>query len=687
VNDSATYVGSVSYSNTTPKNILTRRGVSSCIFGKDAVLFTARQTRHLLLNAGFRDVVIRFILDVPAANQTLQRVDRLFGRSPLGHNAMRWNSARFQNCEILNCLILAAIPISMSAVNSSWLYTRIGWLDPWTNVGYFLHYNDPTFLNWYYKISRLSWILPGFAAYHIFRPIVANYLLHVGYLLVSVIFFYLTVARLFGAVVAFATAACLATFTPFDGSGEWDYQNAGAGAYYIVSFYLLTCVPGSKNERPLLIGAGAAYAASVHATIGFINLVPILAGHFLVLHHDRFGRLPTRRSILETVLWFAAGAVALTAMLGLVNAAIGRDFLFYKPLLNLVISFLRDNQNQTPWWVPWSSGWMLSVYSLQWIAPNFAALLGCIACTVFAILRRQTNRIAISLQIQYIFVGTLWIVWQSLGQTALQPEYFAYPLYPVMFFAVAGIAATWKYPEKLHSMPILFYVVLAIIVVLPLTVPAMAETLVQWTSHIEELSISLLAVLSISVFAAAHGRPIFLAVAVLSFSISNAFAAAASDFHPIQDYSYRESCKDRAGAYSALIDSNLFLTRFVPSSPDMLVWWDHNEVVHDSKGCSMALTAFAKSMTSFGLSYLAIPWQGMPEPNELPASSISAILGEKRLAIPTADPANVDRIRAQYAQNGIKLTVVGQMPIRTSRFAFNLYVLSGVQAVAEPAVR
>src|SRR5580704_9248226 len=80
--------------------------------------------------------------------------------------------------DLLNCLLLASIPIAMSIVNSDWLYTSIGFLDPWVNVGYFLHYSDPEFGAGYYKAARLSWIIPGFIAYHVFQPVVANYVLH-----------------------------------------------------------------------------------------------------------------------------------------------------------------------------------------------------------------------------------------------------------------------------------------------------------------------------------------------------------------------------------------------------------------------------------------------------------------------------------------------------------------------------
>src|SRR4029078_11350183 len=119
--------------------------------------------------------------------------------------------------DLLNCLLLAAIPIAMSIVNSDWLYTSIGFIDPWVNVGYFLHYSDPEFGAGYYKGARLSWIIPGFIAYHVFQPVVANYVLHMGCLILSVLFLYLTVARLFGKAIAFAIAACFSVFIPIHG--------------------------------------------------------------------------------------------------------------------------------------------------------------------------------------------------------------------------------------------------------------------------------------------------------------------------------------------------------------------------------------------------------------------------------------------------------------------------------------
>src|SRR5215471_10630916 len=113
---------------------------------------------------------------VPASRRFLAGRIKIF-RSLIAHSP-----ATFFQSEFGNCILLTVILLVMSIINTSWLYGRIGLLDTWVYVGYFFHYSDPTFGNWYYKVARLSWIIPGSIAYHIFQPSVANYLLHIGYL-------------------------------------------------------------------------------------------------------------------------------------------------------------------------------------------------------------------------------------------------------------------------------------------------------------------------------------------------------------------------------------------------------------------------------------------------------------------------------------------------------------------------
>jgi hypothetical protein len=573
-----------------------------------------------------------------------------------------------------NCLLLAAIPIIMSAINASWIYTFIGYLDPWVNVGYFLHYADPTYIPMDYKIARLSWIIPGFIAHHLFQPLVASYLLHMGCLLLSVIFFYLTVARLFDSVIAFSTAVCFVVFVPFHSSGGWDYQNAPAGAYYIIAFYLVTRAVMSKDMRLPLIGAGVAYAAAIHATVGFVNMLPVLAAHFFVLHRQQCGKLPSWNTVLQASFCVLLGGIALTLMLGLINVAIGREFWFFKVLLDIVMSRVLDSRGQAAWWLPWSSKWYMEPYYLEYCSFLFAVLVGCASSATAAIVQKRINPIALSLQAEYCFAGLLWIIWQSMGQVALEPDHFAYPLYPVMFFGVAGIAATWHPVEHAKRTAIAFYLLVSAIAVTSLSFPFVSDALLPWAQPHFQLVLILSILIALGLFAISRARPAASAVAVFAFATAN--GVAAGEAGQLSAYRFDDICKDRASETGALVTSSLFLNNFVPYPEKMFVWWDRNEILHSPSGCELSETYFGLSMANIGMQYLAPPYTGMPEPEEIAANYHSALLDSTNaLAVPTADYRNIEHLIASFDKAGVPLEIRGKAKIRTAQFNFDLYVL------------
>jgi hypothetical protein len=160
---------------------------------------------------------------------------------------------------------------------------------------------------------------------------------------------------------------------------------------------------------------------------------------------------------------------------------------------------------------------------------------------------------------------------------------------------------------------------------------------------------------------------------VLAFCTSNTLGAAATG--RTQHYAHGPNCSDGAGNYLALIEAHRFVTRFSVNTQDIFVWWLQGETLRDRDGCTLDLSYFAGSMTSFGLQYLASPWSGMPEVDDLPADSFALLYGGRKVAVLSHDQADVKRLMARYARAGKELTLYGQTIIRTSRFAFNLYVL------------
>jgi ubiquinone/menaquinone biosynthesis C-methylase UbiE len=67
-----------------PRNLLTRRIVSNCVFDKNAVLLRLEQTSALIAQAGFKNLLERFIISIPPSGKFLRSVDSMLGRLPFG---------------------------------------------------------------------------------------------------------------------------------------------------------------------------------------------------------------------------------------------------------------------------------------------------------------------------------------------------------------------------------------------------------------------------------------------------------------------------------------------------------------------------------------------------------------------------------------------------------------------------
>jgi hypothetical protein len=575
-------------------------------------------------------------------------------------------------------LVLLLTPIILSLINDSWLYTEIGTLDPWYNVAYFLHYNDPNFLNWYYKIARLPWIIPGYVAYSVFTPVVANYILHVGALVLSALALYSGIRRLFGVDVAFLTAALLTVYVPFHGSGGWDYQTTPSGAYYLLTFAILTHTALTRERRGrLLFLSGVTYGATLHANVIFINMAPILALHFLTTLIARTSDWPSWREILRYVLLAALGILVVTVLLGLINLAVGRDFIFFKVLFNIVVSYVADTSHEKSWWVPWSDLWFLSPIALSYLSIPFCVLLAGIGVLAAAVNRRfRFDAVALSLVAQYVFVAMMWVFWQSMGHVALIPSYFAYPLIPPMFCAIGGMAAMLVKRCSRSSGGTTIYVLVAVAVAAPLAIGPFANMLApRPVLSFILISVPTLAAVLILIFV--RNRPIWMAGVAILFGIAN-YAGAVENDGSQQGYAYSDVCRYRHQYFEALIAADRFLSASADSrdvgNGQVYVWWDAGEWSKVKPACTELVTNFAMSMTSFGWNYLATPWDGMPAAAALPDSTLRSLPDDVHIAVPTANYSTVEALIQRFRAVGVDLSLDGKL--RLNMPPLYLYVLS-----------
>jgi hypothetical protein len=576
--------------------------------------------------------------------------------------------------------ILCAVPLAMAAVNDNWLYTIAGWLDPWYNVAYFVHYNDRTFLNDYYKIARLSWIIPGYITYAIFSPLIANLILHLGTLILSTCALYLGLKRSLNSKAAFMAAAIMTVYFPFHGSGGWDYQTAPSGAYYLIAFALIAYAAQSPSRNLLLFLAGASLGAALHANILIVNLLPLIAAHFLTLVYARAKQPIDRRLVIFSAIVVMLGMVAITILMGAINYMIGRDFLFFSVLFKIVTSYVADAGHQKQWWLPWSSRWLTDPAMFSYLATPLVVFIVSAGTLIYATLRRRDICVvAASLVAQYIAAVVIWVFWQSIGQTALQPNYFAHPLILPMFCAIGGLTSLFQRSSQQSSLPLLMLLLIALLLAGPLSGNLRIFRMSERTDALLYLILfsttgALLALLSPKFTTAA------LLLSALLFGLAN-YQISFATFQSIpsirsnEPYAYNERCKDNRQIFKALISANQFFSQFVNNVASIHMWWDRQEELRDQANCSRQLSTIAASMTSFGSKYLAPPWDGMPAIATLPEASLK-LDGESFIAIPTNNAALVDEMIARYKEAGTPLTLAGKTLIRARPSNFSLYLLA-----------
>ena len=339
----------------------------------------------------------------------------------------------------LDIIIITLVPLTLLLLNQNWIYARYYSIDEWMYVGYGYHYPDPTFYATNYKISRLPWVLLEALVRGSFPSLVSSWMLAFGVLALGNIALYFALKIPFGRLPALFAGIFMAGQTFMHANGGPDYHNTLAGAFYCLSMFL--CARCARQGLPLrdLVFFGAALALTVHTNPVFINLAPILLVQYLLSYRVNHLKFPP---FIPALFLGTVGAVAVTLLLGVINFSFGRQFLFFSEQLKLVSDFIADSSLQKVWWEPWSSYWFLN---FPYMGIFFAGtLLSIVILAIAAPLRSASSHYAYAsiFSAAYLCAVLIWVFWQSIGQTAFEPSYFAFPLGFPLAGAVAAAAAT-----------------------------------------------------------------------------------------------------------------------------------------------------------------------------------------------------------------------------------------------------
>jgi hypothetical protein len=604
--------------------------------------------------------------------------------------------------------ILIVAPLIMLAGNTDWIFNELGLIDPWIYVGYFENYDLPAWLPEEKKIARIPWILGGFATYKLFSPLVASYVIHLFYLVSPPAMTYIILKKYFARWIAFFSAISLLFFIPFHGPHGWDYHGAGSGFYYLLTFWLVSVAATSRAPLVWMALAGAAFGVTLHANIIFVNWTPLLLMQFLILRRNL--RLPN--------VW-KLGAAGLSGMTGVtllfcsINYLVGRPFWFHELLVDRIQTHLREPDGQV-WWLPWSSGWFLGWDGVPLVLPT---VIFAVACWLVLSRFRRAQRIstpadtiAISLQWQFIVAAIILVVWQILGQTALQPWNMAVPIIFPAFLALGG-QLHLSVPGPNYSRTLIYVAVPAAYVFALMACKLFALEML-WALPVPALTNSNAAVVPLVLYSAAFAILCVFEKKVAGFFVFSLLlifanlialdtrpsyqsalqspteralfrARSQEDLvdNPSDAYGFHEGCSIRKNVFMATIAAIQFLTSQDNDPTNIKLWWDDSEHLgrmEDPK-CQLSARHVALPISVTGLSRIANPWPVMPMVNDIPDQTLKAMANETIVVLsnrPDGSQAMIERLNhLNSGPIGARWSATAKKEIRTSLLSFSLTVL------------
>lgn len=209
--------------------------------------------------------------------------------------------------------------------------------DPWIYTGAMWNFDVLyRFFAHTYYLSRLPWIIPGYALNRAFSPETSFFILHIAFALAAAGSAFLIARRVYGRTAAFATFGALVTSLLFYDSYSTDYPDGAQITFLLVALaFAVFAYDGAWPRTKLgLAGFFAAAAVGTNLFAGLlVGCLALLYGLFVVTGL----RVDVRARLLDAVA-FVSGAATLVLACGAFAHAHGGPFLFFTPSLDAMSS-------------------------------------------------------------------------------------------------------------------------------------------------------------------------------------------------------------------------------------------------------------------------------------------------------------------------------------------------------------
>ncbi|SOC83152.1 Dolichyl-phosphate-mannose-protein mannosyltransferase [Ensifer adhaerens] len=559
------------------------------------------------------------------------------------------NVGKFKNLDIF---VLVLIPFIFLFINDNWVFSPLGWLDTWYYVGYGLNYTNPEYLDDYYKISRLPWILLEYFARSNLNSYHAGVALQLTLMCGTILALYGVMIRTLGRVGALFGVLFYSTYTFSYSSGGADYHNSCGGLFFALSWLCAVRAAETNASARWTIATGVMVALSVHSIVVMVNLVPIPVVFFLV----QYGKINGRSApLLKVVFLGILGAIAVTALLCAVNWSVGRNPWFFLLQFKLASSFVADASHQSLWWHDWSTPWYLSMKRL-YLLPAASGLLVSVPLAYY-IWRNEKNvqrrKVEMIYVINYIFYAILWIFWQTVGQTSLDWVYFAYPLiFPLA--GLVGAAAAVNAEELDRKLGLSFVLIVAItvfVIIAPFGFYPHLDFLHTETEFFVAIGVCFVALILFLTLAVGRSRRIFLFVLICSLLMSVVSYSSSRDQLA---FFGRGGCHYNAKNLASIVEAHRFFRSLGYPFERVFIWAADQESLQLPDRCEgetikIELGEFWRSLVSTGFRYVAAPWDAK-DLGDIPEARFKEIEEKHSLIVQVSNSlSEVEKLRDRFA--------------------------------------
>jgi hypothetical protein len=333
-----------------------------------------------------------------------------------------------------------------------WIYSKTDSIDAWVYHGFFRHlhaYTTSMFRETYYG-SRLGWIVPGYVAYTVFPPLVANAVLHVATFLTAVGSFYAILKRTTSPATALVTTFGFGLYVPVFRSLGSDYVDGAVIADALLAVALGTTRSTERSRWPTF-ASGIAVGAMLNSNVGSALLVPAI----LVWIAPRPDRAVGLRPMVVRAMVWGTGIVCCTAVLAGISVLVGGSWDFFLTSFRWMQSQRLSN--------PWDVTGVSWVQAAPWVLLPVAVTAAVVLAVAMPGRRRSLTEGQVRAIASFGACVVIFAIWDFLGSgSLLYWPYYASWLVPWCFLVIGTVCLDKPFAVR-TGLPVLALVAVALL--------------------------------------------------------------------------------------------------------------------------------------------------------------------------------------------------------------------------------